>query len=124
MDQRNRAAGGRDGFQENGLISFPGKGDPRRLKAARVAGSNGMAEALPLQNYPGANLTGVALRRQQPSFFQMPRHVRIPGRLRIVRHHHNRLVELLKLSFSRLRISRISFNKGFRAQRVRLTFIS
>jgi len=32
VDQRNRAAGGRDGFQENGLISFPGKGDPRRLK--------------------------------------------------------------------------------------------
>jgi hypothetical protein len=29
----------------------------------------------------------------KPSFFQMTRHVRIPGRVRIVRHHHHRLVE-------------------------------
>ena len=33
-------------------------------------------------------------RRQQHAFFQMPRHVRVRRSVRIVRHHHNRLLEV------------------------------
>ena len=36
------------------------------------------------------SLTG----RQQHAFFQVPRHVRIRCRMRIVRYHHNRLLEI------------------------------
>ena len=39
------------------------------------------------------NLFRNVLRWQQPSFFQMPRHVRVAGRVRIVRHHNNRLLK-------------------------------
>ena len=47
------------------------------------------------REYPPQQAAAFLSRRQQHSLFQVPRHVRVRGRVRIVRNHHDRLLEVL-----------------------------